>query len=325
MSLHIDSKDKEILYFLDINARQSFKSLGKKAKINKNTLQYRISRMEKGGVIKRYYALIDAAKLGYLVFRVFLRLKNITIEREEEIIKYLILHPGVGWVVSVEGNWDINFMIWAESHFEFEAFWREFSFLFSRYIHKKWISLFVRLHFYSKAYLAGLKKDEEKPLVLYEKPKRRITWDEKDKMILNMLAEDGRVSTVEIARKIGISPNAVKSRIKRMERDGIIKAYKPMIDLEKIGYRYYKLHASLKNAGSAEWSHIRRFCHRHPNILDLNELINGADFEIDVQVKDDIELRRFISEIRAHLKDYIIDYEILHYYREHKFVFFPKG
>ena len=131
------------------------------------------------------------------------------------------------------------------------------------------------------------------------------------------------LSILEISKKADLSVNIIKARMKRLKQNEIIKAYKPMIDLDRIGYKYYKVHFELKGVDEKNWEMIKSFCHLHPNILDFNELINGADLELDVQVKDDVELRKFISEIRNKFQKFIKDYEVLHYYKEHKFMFFP--
>ena len=319
----LDVKDRKLLYELDLNSRQSFSELGKKIRLNKNTVQYRISKLLQEGVIKRFYTLIDTAKLGYLTFRVFLRFQNLTEEREREIIQYLLNNPKVGWMVSLEGNWDLNFMIWVKSHYEFDEFWHKFKFKFEENLVNKWVSLFVRLHFYSKAYLVNKKVDDTKSIILYDKAEQEIKIDDKDLVILKSLAEDARTSILEISKKANLSINIVKERIRRLKQNEIIKAYKPMIDLDKISYRYYKVHFELKGVDEKNWEMIKSFCHLHPNILDFNELINGADLELDVQVKDDVELRKFISEIRNKFQKFIKDYEVLHYYKEHKFMFFP--
>ena len=54
--------------------------------------------------------------------------------------------------------------------------------------------------------------------------------DEVDNRIVNLLLEDGRMSYSDIAEKIGLSRTAVKTRIAALERSGIIKGYKAIID-----------------------------------------------------------------------------------------------
>jgi Lrp/AsnC family transcriptional regulator for asnA, asnC and gidA len=60
--------------------------------------------------------------------------------------------------------------------------------------------------------------------------------DEKDLRILELLANNSRIPATKIARALGISDVAVKKRIQRLERDGVIKGYRLEIDPKKLGY-----------------------------------------------------------------------------------------
>jgi DNA-binding Lrp family transcriptional regulator len=60
--------------------------------------------------------------------------------------------------------------------------------------------------------------------------------NETDVKILQGLLEDARFSSRQIAKKVGVSVGTVLSRIKKMERDGIIKSYSAVLDHEKLGY-----------------------------------------------------------------------------------------
>ncbi|MEB3772596.1 MAG: AsnC family transcriptional regulator, partial [Desulfurococcales archaeon] len=60
--------------------------------------------------------------------------------------------------------------------------------------------------------------------------------DEKDKVIVDMLRENARVSYSEIARKLGISEVAVMKRVKKLEASGVIKKYTVIVDYKKLGY-----------------------------------------------------------------------------------------
>ena len=60
--------------------------------------------------------------------------------------------------------------------------------------------------------------------------------DETDRKILRECMEDSRQSYREIARKIGVSPGTVVSRIRDMEKKGIIEKYTAKLNYEKLGY-----------------------------------------------------------------------------------------
>jgi len=60
--------------------------------------------------------------------------------------------------------------------------------------------------------------------------------DEKDEKILEALLRNSRTPLTQIAASIGVSETAVRKRIKKMEEEGIIKAYTALIDPFYLGY-----------------------------------------------------------------------------------------
>ena len=86
----IDLKDRRILYHLDADSRQSLTQIGKKVGLKKDVVSYRIKRLQDEGIIKYYWTVIDAYKLGYMVFRFYLIFQYVTQEIKKEIIEYLV-------------------------------------------------------------------------------------------------------------------------------------------------------------------------------------------------------------------------------------------
>jgi DNA-binding Lrp family transcriptional regulator len=85
----LDLKDRKILYELDINSRQSFNELSKKVGLSKDSVIYRIKKLQDSGIIKHFHTVIDVGKLGFISFRLYLKLQNSTPQKEAEIIKFL--------------------------------------------------------------------------------------------------------------------------------------------------------------------------------------------------------------------------------------------
>ena len=56
--------------------------------------------------------------------------------------------------------------------------------------------------------------------------------DEKDNEILNVILDNARLSFTEIGEKVGLSRVAVKNRIAQMEKDGVIKSYRTIVEPE---------------------------------------------------------------------------------------------
>jgi Lrp/AsnC family leucine-responsive transcriptional regulator len=59
--------------------------------------------------------------------------------------------------------------------------------------------------------------------------------DDIDRNILSELQRDGRMSNVELAERVSLSPSPCLRRLKRLERDGLIAGYSAVLDRRKVG------------------------------------------------------------------------------------------
>ena len=62
------------------------------------------------------------------------------------------------------------------------------------------------------------------------------TIDSLDKEILTLLQSDGRMSNVDMARKVGRAPSAVLERVRKLERGGYIKGFEAILDPKALGF-----------------------------------------------------------------------------------------
>jgi len=321
--VELDLKDRKILYELDLNARQSLSQIGKKVGLSKEVVNYRINKLEEDGIIKGFYARVDASKMGLVMFRTFLRLQNITPEKEEELINFIVSQKQVGWCAKVQGNWDINFIYWAKSTNHFFNFWKEFKKIYGNYISNRWTSLFGWFINLPKGFLVGKKPESFEPFIMGGSEK--IDFDDLDVKILGILSESAREPLISIAQKVGASDKVVSYRIKNLEKQKVIGSYGVQIDLAKIGYEYWKMHVSLKSYSEKRFNELNNYCVQHPNIVYTDELIGGADFEIEGFFRNSLELQDFMQGIRYKFNDIVRDFEIMLYYKEYKLVLFPRS
>ena len=56
-----------------------------------------------------------------------------------------------------------------------------------------------------------------------------------DRHIVQVLAQDGRISFADLGRQVGLSTSAVHQRVKRLEERGIITGYRAVVDYTKAG------------------------------------------------------------------------------------------
>src|SRR5258708_26606548 len=60
--------------------------------------------------------------------------------------------------------------------------------------------------------------------------------DDLDKALLEELNVDARRSHRDLARRLKVAPTTVGQRIARLERDGVIRGYVPLLDDEQLGW-----------------------------------------------------------------------------------------
>ncbi len=56
-----------------------------------------------------------------------------------------------------------------------------------------------------------------------------------DLRILRVLQSEGRISNVDLAERVGMSPSPCLRRVKRLEKEGVIKGYAAVIELKAVG------------------------------------------------------------------------------------------
>lgn len=59
--------------------------------------------------------------------------------------------------------------------------------------------------------------------------------DQIDRRILHRLERDGRISNADLANHVGLSPSACLRRVQELERSGLIKGYRAVLDRSRLG------------------------------------------------------------------------------------------
>ena len=65
---------------------------------------------------------------------------------------------------------------------------------------------------------------------------KNLTLDAVDWRILRELQSDGRITNVELARRAGISPPPCLRRVRALEKAGIVKGYRAVLDQKQLGF-----------------------------------------------------------------------------------------
>ncbi|MBR9703118.1 Lrp/AsnC family transcriptional regulator, partial [Candidatus Woesearchaeota archaeon] len=288
---------------------------------SKDATKYRIKRLEEQDTIKGYRAVIDTGKLGFTAYRLLIQFTSIPKQIEEEIKQHLIATPQLCWLVEVEGNWNLNMFFLCIEEKEIANIWNQLITKYGQYFKRRQLGIFSKVICYNRAYLKNT-TEHEFSIETVSLPQEH-NLDKHDWKIIELLAENARIPIIELAEKTGLTSKTIISRMKKLKKE-VIPAYRVELNLEPLGYKYYKLHFMI-NADDATKEKIANEITSNPAIIYKDEVIGGYDIEVEIQVENEEELQKLIQEIKNKHSQHIRDYEILQYTKEHTLRFFPKN
>ena len=241
----LDLLDKKIMYELDLNARISASQLAKKLNKSKETVNFRINRLIKNKFIKSFYTVFNTSKLRRYYIKLYIKFKNITLEKEKELFEYVSKQKYVAYLASVEGYYDCIILVMVKNTLDMIKFHDEFMKLYGGYIQEKELVTFLTTHRFNSRFLydGEKKKDSYYPIELgsYE-------LDEIDKKILNIISKNSRIPLIDIAKELNIDHKVVKYRLKKLEKDNIILAYVTAPNFDKLNLNFFQIKISLKDS-----------------------------------------------------------------------------
>ena len=83
----LDTKDKKIIEVIDYNSKMPLNEISKKTNLKKDTINFRIKKLEKDKIITLYYCVIDYYKLGFSSYKIYLKVKS---SSKQKIINYFM-------------------------------------------------------------------------------------------------------------------------------------------------------------------------------------------------------------------------------------------
>jgi Lrp/AsnC family leucine-responsive transcriptional regulator len=119
--------------------------------------------------------------------------------------------------------------------------------------------------------------------------------DDLDLAILRALQRDGRISNVELARRIDLSPPATLSRVRRLEEEGFIREYVALLNQEAVGYQMTCfISVSLQLHQHEELEEFHATIQAIPAVLECYHVTGEFDYLLKVVVRSRQDLQRLI-------------------------------
>jgi len=127
-----------------------------------------------------------------------------------------------------------------------------------------------------------------------------VRLDDVDRHILRELQDNGRITNVELARRVGISAPPCLRRVRALEEDGYIKGYRALLDEKKLGFEltaFAMVHLSTQ--ADADLQAFEQFVRTKPLVRECWMLSGEIDFVLKCVAPNLAAFQALVAELTA--------------------------
>lgn len=121
--------------------------------------------------------------------------------------------------------------------------------------------------------------------------------DRIDRAILDELLRDGRISMIELGRKVNLSKTPVAARVRRLEADGVITGYRAELSAGRLGLDHVAfLEVRLSDTRERALAEFNKAVRNIPEVEECHMIAGGFDYLVKVRTRDIRDYRRVLGE-----------------------------
>jgi DNA-binding Lrp family transcriptional regulator len=116
--------------------------------------------------------------------------------------------------------------------------------------------------------------------------------------ILRVLSREGRIANQDLAARVGLSPSACLRRVQEMERRGVIRGYRAVLDPVQTGIGFVAyVTVGLSRHTKAAQEEFERAMRAAPEVRECHNVTGTVEYLIRVEVADLPAYKRFHTEV----------------------------
>ena len=123
--------------------------------------------------------------------------------------------------------------------------------------------------------------------------------DKLDEEIIRLLKKDGRMSLAEISREVGLSSPTIKDRIGKLEEDGVILGYRPLLEYSKLGLGMTAFIGLTLDFHTCCQGDVDEALKAMGEVVEAHYTDGEWDMLIRVQARDPAGLMAFLQKLNA--------------------------
>ncbi len=116
--------------------------------------------------------------------------------------------------------------------------------------------------------------------------------------ILQELTRDGRISNLDLAERVGLSPSACLRRVQDLERRGVIKGYRAILDRPAMGIGFVAYASvGLNSHTKASQEAFERAMEIAPEVVECHNITGSVEYLLRIEVADLPAYKSFHTDV----------------------------
>ena len=290
-----DKTDKLILFELLQDCRQPASKIAKRLRIPQQTVTYRIKKLEKDKIIKKYTVNLDYSKLGFHRHSLYLDLKTVSAKEVDVYLAKItdIKEVSCCYMLHDISEWKIYISVWTKTIERYDEIQTKIITKFKKYL----VNYLSFQSVKSYTYFAGRLNPNAKAKVDIKSEEDNINLKETDWKIIQKLKSNSTISYLDLSRSIKTSINTVIRRIKFMQSKGIIQRFYPILDMNKIGYTEYTFISRIDPSKSKDVDKFIEYIKKDPRFIIVIKAVGYVNLYYAFLVEDSKELKEIMGNI----------------------------
>ncbi len=125
-----------------------------------------------------------------------------------------------------------------------------------------------------------------------------VAMDKIDDHILHELAHDGRISNLDLAERVGLSPSACLRRVAALERTGVIAGYRAVLNRSALGVGFTAyVTVGLNTHTKASQEAFERAMSRAPEVVECHNITGAVEYLLRVEAADLTAYKSFHTDV----------------------------
>ena len=297
----LDNKDKKILGILANNSKIPKNQLAKRVQLSREVIDYRLKKLEEKNIILEYQTRLNLCAFSIMGNNLFLKLKYYDEKQEKELIEFLEKQKYTHFIAKVGGNYDYMIGFTIKKIMDLEIYIENLYDKFNDIILEH--DTFTMLEEIKDNVATIFDNKNEENFISIKPMTKKPKIDDIDKKIISEIANNSRISSVEIGNKLNMTSSAITYRIKNLEKMNVILGFRTIIDVLKLEKQFYYISFNLNNLNKENKQKVKNEIISNSNIVFANHLSGKYSYVCWLFAEDNSDFYKIIKKIQNNLPE----------------------